>query len=384
MKIIRLPGLIDPHVHLRDPGQTEKEDFTTGTSSALAGGFTAIIDMPNNKVPITTVERLREKQKIAQEKIVCDVGFYFGTLGDNLTEFDMLKATLFSKRSLGGVKKPFEDSFENPASDTVSVFGLKIYLNKTTGNFLLDKKHLEKIFQRWPEELPLLFHAEEKTFDDVLEVVKKHPRKIHLCHMSTEYELQRVMQAKKAGFPVTCGVTPHHLFLTEKHFKEYGSFALMRPPLRSESDVRFLWKHLDSIDCVESDHAPHTWEEKHSQNPPYGIPGLETTLPLLLTAVSQNAITIDTIIRLCHSGPKQIFGIDQGKDTFIEVDLDEEYVIDKKKLFSKAKWTPFDGWKMKGKLKSVYLRGKKVFADGMVLAKAGSGRIITKRIKSGN
>jgi len=352
MNIIKLPGLIDPHVHLRDPGQTNKEDFYTGTSSAIAGGFTAVIDMPNNTVPITTIDRLREKTEIAYKQIVGDIGFHFGTLGDNLEEFDKI-----SKEGRG-------------------VKGLKIYLNQTTGNFLLDKKHLVEIFERWPENLPILFHAEGTTFDEVLDVVKIHPRKIHLCHMSTSYELKKVMEAKELGLPVTCGVTPHHLFLSEKHFKKYGSFAMMRPPLMPQSDIDFLWEHLDAIDLIESDHAPHTIDEKQSDTPPNGIPGLETTLPLLLTAVSQNALNIDDIIRLCHTGPKTFFNIHQESDTYIEVDVDEEHVIDQTKMFSKAKWTPFNGWKMKGKLKKTVLRGITVFENNAVIASPGSGKIL--------
>lgn len=349
MNTIKLPGLIDPHVHLRDPGQTDKEDFLTGTRAAIAGGFTAIIDMPNNVIPITTRERLQEKQAVAEKKIVSDVGFYFGTMGDNLDEFEKVKN---------------------------KVLGLKIYLNQTTGNFLLDKKHLAEIFERWPEELPILFHAEEKTFDDVLEVLKLHPRKAHLCHMSTAYELQKVMDARDAGLDVTCGVTPHHLFLSEKHFKEYGAFAMMRPPLRPQADVDFLWENLASIDMIESDHAPHTLSEKQSDTPPNGIPGLETTLPLLLTAVSKQALTIEDVIRLCYTGPKEVFTIDQGEDTTIEVDMDDEYIIDQTTLFSKAAWTPFHGWKMKGKLKKVTLRGNVVLHNGQITAAPGSGNIL--------
>ncbi len=351
MPTVRLPGLIDPHVHLRDPGQTEKEDFYTGTAAALAGGFSAIVDMPNNKVPITTKEKLEEKQKTASTQIVCDLGFYFGSMGDNLDEFDKVKG---------------------------KVLGLKLYLNQTTGNFLLDKKHLSEIFECWPEELPILFHAEEQTFDDVLDIVKQHPRKVHLCHMSTAYELKRVIEAKDKGLPVTCGVTPHHLFLSEKHFKQYGVFAMMRPPLRPQVDVDFLWENLASIDLIESDHAPHTLEEKNSDNPPNGIPGLETTLPLLLTAVSQDALTIEDVVRLCHTGPKTVFGIDQGPDTYIEIDPEEEYVIDQSKMQSKSKWTPFNGWKMKGKLLRITLHGKKVFDAGKITAEAGFGQLLTK------
>lgn len=357
MNTITLPGLIDPHVHLRDPGQTDKEDFYSGTAAAIAGGFTTVVDMPNNAIPIMTVAKLKEKQSIAAKQVVSDIGFYFGTLGDNLEEFDLLKQI---------TPKP--------------VLGLKVYLNHTTGGFVLDNKHLLEIFARWPEDLPILFHAEEETFDQVLDVVRKSPRPVHLCHMSTKYELERVIQAKNEGLPVTCGVTPHHLFLSENDEKQLGAFGKMRPPLRTQKDIAFLWKNLNAIDCIESDHAPHTLAEKESDNPPNGIPGLETTLPLLLTAVGEGRLTIDEVVRLCHIGPAKILSLTNDSTTFIEIDLDEEYICDQTTLFSKAKWTPFNGWKMKGRLKKTTIRGKTVFENGKIVTLPGSGRVLSSML----
>lgn len=352
MKLLRLPGLIDPHVHLRDMGQNEKEDFFTGTSAALAGGFTTVIDMPNNPTPITTRERLEEKIKIAKQKVVCDIGFYFGTLGDNLNEFKNLRT-----------------------NHTYLVHGLKIYLNHTTGNFILDKAKLKEIFAAWPKELPILFHAEEETFDTVLELVKQSPRPVHLCHMTTKYELEHIIEAKEAGLPVTCGVTPHHLFLTEKDTKILGPFGMMKPVLKPQRDVDFLWKHLKAIDVIESDHAPHTKEEKELLPTPFGVPGLETTLPLLLTATHEGRLPIDEIIRLCHTNPAKIFNIPTDKTTFVEVDPNESYEISNKHLFTKNQWTPFNGWKVTGKIRSVTMRGTTAFKNDHLLVSPGWGRL---------
>jgi dihydroorotase-like cyclic amidohydrolase len=347
--MIKLPGLIDPHVHLRDPGQTEKEDFYTGTAAALAGGYTTLIDMPNNLEPIFSEQRLKNKIAEASKKIVCDVGFHFGSVGNNYTEFPKVAD---------------------------SVLGLKIYLNQTTGGFILDDHKLENIFASWSESLPILFHAEEHTFDSVLTILQKHPRRIHLCHLSTQYELEKVMEAKHQGFQVTCGVTPHHLFLTDHDEKHLGPFGRMRPPLKSKHDVAFLWNHIAAIDIIESDHAPHTLEEKQSPDVPNGVPGLETTLPLLLTAVADERLTMDDVVRLCHENPSKIFGIKRDDETYSEIDLTESYEIQASSMHSKAKWTPFAGMRVKGKVKSVYLRGKKVFEDNSVLALPGSGTIV--------
>lgn len=349
MPTIRLPGLVDPHVHLRDPGQTEKEDFLTGTKAALHGGYTTICDMPNNKEPITTKERLNAKKKEAEKKIVCDVGFYFGTLGDNLEEFAKVKT---------------------------SAKGLKIYLNHTTGNFILDTKKLQQILKMWPENLPVLFHAEEETFDEVLSLVGKAERPLHLCHMSTAYELRKVMEAKERGIRVTCGVTPHHLFLTEADEKHLKGFGMMKPALKSRKDVDFLWKNLSAVDMIESDHAPHTREEKQAEPPAFGVPGLETTLPLLLTAAAEGRITIDEIIRLCSTNPRRLLGLTEDKTTFVEIAKDTTYEISNKELLSKCGWTPFDEWKVKGKVTSVTLRGTQVFDGEKILVNPGFGTVL--------
>ena len=350
MNTLTLPGLIDPHVHLRDPGQTQKEDFYTGTSAALAGGYTTILDMPNNSEPVFSAKNLREKKRIARDKIVCDVGFYFGTVGGNLSEFEK------------AVK--------------AGIYGLKIFLNQTTGGFVLEQKDLQAIFRTWPEHLPILLHAEEESFEKALTVVKKFPRKTHLCHLSTKYELKSVIEAKKSGLPVTCGVTPHHLFLTQADEKTLGPWGKMRPPLRSNADVAFLWKHLQAIDCIESDHAPHSIEEKQSNEPPNGIPGLETTLPLLLTAVSENRLQMHDVIRLCHDGPAKIFNVRQGKGTYVEVDLHNKYTITNRSLHTRSAYTPFDGWDVRGKVLRTFIREEKVYENGRILAAPGFGAII--------
>jgi carbamoyl-phosphate synthase/aspartate carbamoyltransferase/dihydroorotase len=349
MSTITLPGLIDVHVHLRDPGQTEKEDFYTGTSAALAGGFTTVIDMPNNKLPITTLKRLQEKIESARKKTMCNIGFYAGSLGDNLEELKVME--------------PY-------------VKGLKLYLNRTTGNFLINKETLERIFSFWKSEKPILVHGEEDILPEILALVRHTHKRIHVCHVSKKSELSSILAAKKEGLPVTCGVTPHHLFLTQDDVKNLGSYALMKPELGTKSDNEYLWSHLSDIDVIESDHAPHTSTEKQSQTPPFGVPNLDTTLPLLLTAVNHTRLTMDEVIRLCYTNPASLFNIPTDENSKVEIDLAEEYTITKSDLKTKCAWTPFFGWKMKGRVKKVFLRGKKVFENGKLLCIPGSGTII--------
>lgn len=318
---IRLPGLIDVHVHLRDPGQTDKEDFTTGTSAALAGGFTTVVDMPNNTQPITTIERLSEKRAIASMKTVSTIGFHYGSMGDNL------------------------DSFEEAAKH---VIGLKLYLNTTTGGYLLDVKHLREIYAAWPATSVVLLHVEEDVIDIAIESLQGLNRPVHVCHMPSKAILEKIIAAKRAGLPVTCGVCPHHLFLTNNDLDRLGVYGDMLPSLKTKADQDYLWEHLDDIDIFESDHAPHTDSEK--QAGAHGVPGLETTLPLLLTAEKEGRITREQIIDKCFTAPARIFNIPTDDDTYIEVDLNE-YIIENDELFTKCGWSPFAGQTVNGKVK---------------------------------
>lgn len=355
MKNITLPGLIDIHTHLRTPGQTHKEDFYSGTATAIAGGFTQIIDMPNNTIPITTDELLSRKINLAKKSIIGDLGFYFGSLGNNLSEFEKVKE---------------------------KVFGLKLYLNETTGNFLINNATLSKIFAAWPSDAgPILVHAEDDAVSEVIKNIQLTKKHTHFCHISLQSDLEQIIKAKQKGLPVSCGITPHHLFLTQVDAAKLGPYGKMKPYLKSNKDVKFLWDHLDQIDIVESDHAPHTKGEKESDTPPFGVPGLETTLPLLLTAVHEEKIKIEDIIRLCHDNPKRIFKL-PNQDATVDIDLTEEYEINNENLFTKCGWSPFHGRKMKGRIKKVILRKKTIFENGKIQVEKGFGQVIKPTVYS--
>ena len=340
--------MIDIHVHLRDPGQTHKEDFYSGTSAALAGGFITVFDMPNNAEPITTPERLEAKIASARQQAVCDIGFNFGTLGDNFDEFPKI-------------------------IDKISA--LKVYLNVTTGNFVIDKDKLIEIYKAWPSDKPILLHAEDDVSELVFDVLRKVPKPTHICHVSSQPELEFVMKAKEEGLPITCGVTPHHLFLTEKDAERLGPYGHMKPYLKSQADQDFLWQHVDGFDVVESDHAPHTKEEKDSDSPPFGVPGLETTLPLLLTAEQKGMITRQQLLDRLHFNPARIMGIIPDPASQVDVVM-EEYEIKNGNLHTKAGWSPFAAQRVVGKIREVRMRGDTVYKNGSVTAVPGSGKIL--------
>lgn len=353
---IKLPGLIDSHVHLREPGSIHKEDFETGTKSALAGGFTTIIDMPNNSEPTISLDALQNKITLTKNRIYCNLGFHFGATETNFDQFKMV---------------------EN------QVFGLKVYMNDTTGNLLMENfSKLQQVFQKWPKEKPIIVHAEGKKLLTAISLARQNNKRLHIAHVATKKDIEIIRNAKNEGLLVTCEVTPHHLFLTEKDSQSLGPFGMMKPSLGTEEDRLALWKYLKMgvIDIISCDHAPHTKEEKLSINPPFGVPGLETTLPLLLTTVAENKLTLDDLVRLTYINPRKIFGIKKIQNTYIEIDLKESYEINAANLQTKCVWSPFEGKRVVGKVIKVVLKSKTVF-DGEKIVGKPKGEIIYPSIR---
>lgn len=340
-KIIRLPGLIDVHTHLREPGATQKEDFETGTKAAIAGGYTTVLDMPNNPIPTVSKEAIEQKINLAKGRIYSDLGFHFGATPQSSQYFQSIKE---------------------------KVFGLKVYMNHTTGDLLMeDKSALEDVFSKWPKGKPVMVHAEGDTLQKAINLAKTYDQKLHVCHISLKQEIELIKQAKKEGLNISCEISCHHLFLTERDVKDLGPYGMMRPPLSSEEDRQALWDNLDYIDMIASDHAPHTREEKENKEKVVnGVPGLETSLPLLLNAVNEGRLSLERVIELTSTNPRRIFNIPDQANTYVEIDPDVRYTITDKQLFTKCGWTPFEGMEVIGKIKKVILRGKVVFEDGKI------------------
>ncbi len=348
MALIRMPGLIDPHVHLRDPGATYKESFTTGTQAALAGGFTALLDMPNNPgSPVVTPEALARKTAAAEGKLACDVGFFYGASAGSLGTYGQVAP---------------------------QVFGLKLYLDDTTGDLKVEElETIRSIMQAWPRSKPLCVHAEERTLAMVLGLLPSVGRSVHFCHVSRRIEVELIRDAKERGVPITCEVAPHHLYLTEEDVPRLGGLGLMKPPLGRGVDVDALWANLDVIDMIATDHAPHTLIEKRSENPPFGVPGLETSLPLMLIAVHAGRLTLDRLVQMMHTAPRRVFHMPPQPDTYIEVDDARRWTITDDSLYTKCAWTPFAGMQVVGAVESVTLRGQEVVRAGRVLDTLAEG-----------
>ncbi len=353
MTTLKLPGLIDVHVHLREPGATHKEDYATGTASALAGGFTLVLDMPNNTPPITTAETLAVKQQAARKNARCDYGLHLGAGTDNVETARQL------------------------APQTT---GLKMYLDQTFGPLRLDDlDSLVQHMERWPATRPILCHAEGRTVAACLMVAHLTGQHVHICHVSRKDEIDLIRRAKDKGINVTCEVTPHHFFLTDEiatRTRIGVGRSEVRPRLAKESDRQALRAALDVIDCFATDHAPHTLAEKDSPNPPPGFPGLETALPLYLELVREGLISIEQLIDRVVNNPRRLFDLPGQPETWIEVDPDEDWIARGSELQTRAKWTPFEGWTLRGRVQRVSLRGVEVYRNGAVLVQPGFGRDI--------
>ncbi len=376
--LVIFPGLIDAHVHLREPGGEHKEDLTTGTGAALAGGFTAVFAMPNTSPPTTDRAAFEDVAKRVERKAVCDVGLYVGATPGNA------------------------DAAPALAGEAV---GLKMYAGSSTGDLLVDGV-TDQIahFENYPADRIIAIHAEDEaavqyyakrgerrppvcaalSVSHMIALAEATGRRAHICHTSTAQEFALIREAKARGVRVTCEATPHHLFLTTADEARLGPLGKVNPPLRDPEHVEALWAGRADIDIVATDHAPHTLAEKRGDNPPSGMPGLETALPLLLTAVREGRLAVEDIVRWLAEGPADLFGlahkgrIAPGYDADLTlVDLDAEWTIRDEGLHTRCGWTPFAGRAVRGRVERVYLRGRLAFAGGEVLAGPGRGCLVT-------
>lgn len=381
---IILPGLIDAHVHMRDPGFTYKEDFRTGTAAAAAGGFTTILDMPNNKPPTNNVKAFVDKIKIAKAKSLVDFGFHAGADNpEQIKGLAELKPVSF---------KIFMDLFDDDhlmnmleeISNLQEVKGVKTIVSlhaedmEIVNRYTEIKKSEENLYPSvYADARPPL--AEEVAVSKALLMAKEFDLKIHICHVSTKKSLNLIKRAKIEGCNVTSEVTPHHLFLDSSYLEKFGNIAKTNPPLRNlVNKVNFI--DLDKVDIIGTDHAPHTILEKEENiwNAPPGIPGLETVLPLILTEVNRSNISFEDVRRLLCENPAEIFNlknkgfIREGMDAdFVVVDMKKEDIINPEHFHSKAHYSPFEGYKVQGLPVMTILGGKVVMNEGEVIDTQG-------------
>ena len=353
-----LPGVIDPQVHFREPGREYKEDLGSGSRAAVKGGVTSFLEMPNTDPPTSHQAALDDKLRRAADKCVANYGFFIGGTPDNLDEINRA----------------------GPAC------GIKIFMGTSTGSLLVDKaEDLERIFANGSRLIAV--HAEDEArirarreqfkgrtdvavhsdirdnrsallaTELVLALSRKYRRRLHILHLSTHEEVELLRRDKPAW--VTAEVIPNHLLLNVNDYARLGALVQMNPPIRRPEDNAALWAglHDGAIDFIATDHAPHTLEEKRKPYPqsPAGMPGVETSLPLMLTEMKAGRCTLAEIQKwMCH-GPAEAYGI-RHKGKILEgwdadltlVDMEHARPVRNEEMFTRVRWSPFNGRELTG------------------------------------
>jgi len=373
--LLVLPGVIDAHVHVRDPGATHKEDFRTVSEAALAGGVTSLLDMPNNNPPTTNLAALKEKRRLASEKCLVNYGFFLGATASNTRELNAIP----------------------------NVAGIKVYLGSSTGDLLVDNltdfarilDETEKLLVLHAEsEQALRYFGEAHDGSPPHHVVRdaaaaelavaescllagRFQKRIHFAHVSAKEEIRFLRLHKTPS--VTCEVAPHHLFLSNRDFAEESALGKVNPPLREAESLDALWDAVQDglVDIIATDHAPHTLEEKRAKNgkAPSGVPGIETSLPLMLDAVLNGRLSLQRLQTLMCARPAELFGmagkgrIEAGCDADLcVVDVEGQTTISNSEQRTKCGWTPYDGRELNGRLLKTFVAGELKYENGRIVS----------------
>ena len=376
-----LPGVIDTQVHFREPGMTHKEDLGTGTAAAALGGVTAVFEMPNTNPNTLTSGDIADKVARAQGRAWCDIAFFVGAAEENASQLAE------AERSPGCA-------------------GVKVFMGSSTGSLLVpDDEALEAVLRSGSRRVAI--HAEDearlrerlhlardsgdvamhpvwrdvetavRATNRVLKLARATGRRIHVLHVTTAEEMAILAEAKDIA---TVEATPQHLTLVAPDcYRELGTLAQMNPPIREARHREGLWQAVRDgvVDCIGSDHAPHTLEEKARPYPtsPSGMAGVQTLLPLLLDHMAAGRLTLERIVDLTSTGPQRIYNI-AGKGRIsvgydadvVLVDLKARRVIENSWIASRCGWTPFNGREVTGWPKATILRGHVVMREDQLLA----------------
>ena len=373
-----IPGIIDPQVHFREPGADHKEDLHSGSCAAAAGGVTSFLDMPNNNPPVTTIERMAEKKQLAAEKSVVNYGFFIGATPDNLEELNAVE----------------------------NVCGIKVFMGASTGDLLVDDpKILESIFANGNKLIAV--HAEDENIlqenrrlmngindlrihsrirdeSAALSATKlavrlsiKYHRRLHILHLTTEEECD-FLRTLPREHHISTEVCPQHFLLTSPEcYEDLGTKAQMNPPIRSKRHNVALWQALKDgiIDCIATDHAPHTLAEKKQPygQSPSGMPGVETSLSLMLDRVNRDLCSLPEVVYWMSESPAKLYKmhgkgrIEVGQDADLAlIDMSLKKKIINGELHTRVNWSPFDGVELQGWTVRTIVNGQTVFLNGEV------------------
>lgn len=378
-----MPGIIDDQVHFREPGLTHKSDLYTEPRSAVAGGVTSYMEMPNTKPPAVTQELLQQKYDIAAQKSLANYSFFMGASNDNLEE--VLK------------------------TDSTKVCGIKAFMGSSTGNMLVDDPvTLEGLFSKVPmliathcedeqtirenvafyktiygEDLPIKLHPKVRSEEGcyisssfAIELAKKHDTRLHILHISTADELDLFrndipLEQKR----ITSEVCVHHLYFNAKNYEEFGTKIKCNPAVKAPYHQEALFPALldDRLDIIATDHAPHTVEEKSRSyfKAPSGVPLIQHTLNVMLEFYHQGKISLEKIVeKMCHAPAICLQVRDRGyldegmwADVII-VDIENQWTVEKENIFYKCNWSPFEGHQFTGRVETTIVSGHIAWDNG--------------------
>jgi len=397
--IFVLPGIIDEHVHFREPGLEYKEDFLSGSMAAVAGGVTSVGDMPNVNPPTQDAASFKLKLLKGLEKSFVDFAIYGVVLPTNIDKIQELKEAgvigfkIFMGETVGNLPSP--DDWELIESfREIAKTGLRVGVHAENRSI---NTHLASQFINAGKNDPI-YHllsrpsiSEAEAIQRAILFAKYSKAKLHIFHTSSAEGVDIIRMAKREGVDVTAETCPHYLLLDgEEGLRKMGSLMKMNPPVRTLDHAEALWRGLKdgTIDTIGSDHSPHSNQEKFNANiwkAIAGWPGVETLLPLMLTEVNRGRLSLNEIVRYMSEKPARVWGfypqkgrIGIGSDGDLTVvDLKKEWIIRSENLHGKSKFTPFDGWKVKGSIEYTIIRGDVLFEQGQITPDGHKARLIT-------
>jgi dihydroorotase len=379
-----IPGVIDSHVHFREPGLTYKAEIATESKAAVAGGVTSYMEMPNTIPQTTTPELLEQKYQRAAEVSNANYSFYLGATNDNLDNViqtnpaDVCGLKLFMGSSTGNM-------YVNDESVLVDIFkNSPLLIAAHCEDEQTIRTNLEAAISKYNSEIPPSFHANIRSAEacyrsssKAVELASRYNARLHVLHLSTAKEMQLFSSGRVKEKNITAEVCIHHLWFDEKDYKIQGNLIKWNPSVKTAKDKEALWEALlqDKIDIISTDHAPHTLEEKSKpyQEAPSGGPMIQHSLTAMLEMSKKNIIPIEKVIqKMCHA-PADLFRIDRRgyirEGYFADLVLvspDENWMVSEKNILSKCGWSPFEGFEFSHKVVSTFVNGLQVFSNGEI------------------